>query len=230
MTSRTVTVVNQLGLHARAAARFVHLATRFESQIRVARDTKVMDGKSIMGILLLAAARGTTITISADGAGRSRRPSTRWRSWSNPDLVRNRGTPERHRRLGRHGRRPGAGRHPAHAGHPVSDRARSRGARAVGARARARCARTSSSSRSAGASPSSRAPTWPSIFDAQLLMLDDPMLRRPRRDDRAATSASTPNGRCSARSTSWPPSSTTSTIRICTSARATCTTSPAACA
>ena len=58
---------NQLGLHARAAARFVHLATRFVSQIRVARESKVMDGKSIMGILLLAAARGTTITISAEG-------------------------------------------------------------------------------------------------------------------------------------------------------------------
>ena len=69
--SRTVTVVNQLGLHARAAAKFVHLATRFESQIRVIRDTKVMDGKSIMGILLLAAARGTAITVKADGAGRT---------------------------------------------------------------------------------------------------------------------------------------------------------------
>ena len=67
MTIRTATVVNQLGLHARAAARFVHLATRFESQIRVTRETKVMDGKSIMGILLLAAGRGTTITITADG-------------------------------------------------------------------------------------------------------------------------------------------------------------------
>jgi phosphocarrier protein HPr len=66
--SREVTVVNQLGLHARAAARFVHLATRFHAQIRVGRDTKIMDGKSIMGILLLAAARGTTLTISADGA------------------------------------------------------------------------------------------------------------------------------------------------------------------
>ena len=71
-----MTVVNQLGLHARAAAKFVHLATRFESQIRVVRDTKVMDGKSIMGILLLAAARGTAITVEADGAderGRGRR-------------------------------------------------------------------------------------------------------------------------------------------------------------
>ena len=67
MTSRSVTVTNPLGLHARAAARFVHLATRFSSQIRVARDAKVMDGKSIMGILLLAAARGSTLTISAEG-------------------------------------------------------------------------------------------------------------------------------------------------------------------
>ena len=68
MTSRSVTVVNALGLHARAAARFVQLAARFTAQVRVARDAKVMDGKSIMGILLLAAARGTTITISAEGS------------------------------------------------------------------------------------------------------------------------------------------------------------------
>ena len=67
MTSHTVTVSNALGLHARAAARFVHLASRFESHIRVTRDGKVMDGKSIMGILLLAAARGTAILISAEG-------------------------------------------------------------------------------------------------------------------------------------------------------------------
>lgn len=67
MTSRQVTVVNALGLHARAAARFVHLATRFAAQVRVGRDGRVMDGKSIMGILLLAAARGTTLTISAEG-------------------------------------------------------------------------------------------------------------------------------------------------------------------
>jgi phosphocarrier protein HPr len=67
MTSQTVTVVNQLGMHARAAAKFVHLATRYQSHVRVARDSREMDGKSIMGILLLAAARGTAITISADG-------------------------------------------------------------------------------------------------------------------------------------------------------------------
>ena len=68
MISQSVTVVNQLGMHARAAAKFVHLAGRFESRVRVARDQREMDGKSIMGILLLAAARGSTITISADGA------------------------------------------------------------------------------------------------------------------------------------------------------------------
>ena len=68
MTSRAVTVVNQLGMHARAAAKFVHLATRYEAHVTVARDEHTMDGKSIMGILLLAAARGSTITISADGS------------------------------------------------------------------------------------------------------------------------------------------------------------------
>ena len=67
MTTRSVTVVNPLGMHARAAARFVHLATRFQARVRVARDLREMDGKSIMGILLLAAARGTRLTISAEG-------------------------------------------------------------------------------------------------------------------------------------------------------------------
>ena len=67
MTSQTVIVVNQLGMHARAAAKFVHLATRYESRVKVARDRREMDGKSIMGILLLAAAQGSAITISADG-------------------------------------------------------------------------------------------------------------------------------------------------------------------
>src|SRR3954453_1301714 len=67
MTSRSVTVVNQLGMHARAAAKFVHLATRFQSKVRVSRHGREMDGKSIMGILLLAAARGSIITITADG-------------------------------------------------------------------------------------------------------------------------------------------------------------------
>jgi phosphocarrier protein len=67
MTSRQVLIVNQLGLHARAAAKFVHLAGRFQAQVNVARAGRQMDGKSIMGVLLLAAARGTTIVISAQG-------------------------------------------------------------------------------------------------------------------------------------------------------------------
>jgi phosphocarrier protein len=67
VTSRSVAVVNQLGMHARAAAKFVHMAARYESNVRVARAAREMDGKSIMGILLLAAARGSTLTISAEG-------------------------------------------------------------------------------------------------------------------------------------------------------------------
>jgi phosphocarrier protein len=67
MTTREVVVPNRLGLHARAAAKFVHAATRFRSRILVRRDSRTMDGKSIMGVLLLAAARGSTIVISADG-------------------------------------------------------------------------------------------------------------------------------------------------------------------
>lgn len=67
MTARSVSIVNQLGFHARAAAKFVHVASRFDARVRVARGGKEMDGKSILGLLLLAAAHGTTITISADG-------------------------------------------------------------------------------------------------------------------------------------------------------------------
>ena len=67
MISCAVTVTNPLGLHARAAARFVHAASAFESRIRVARGGREMDGKSIMGLLLLAAAQGTLLTISATG-------------------------------------------------------------------------------------------------------------------------------------------------------------------
>jgi phosphocarrier protein HPr len=67
MTSKRVKVVNQLGMHARAAAKFVHLASRFQSRVQVAREARQMDGKSIMGILLLAAACGSTLTITAEG-------------------------------------------------------------------------------------------------------------------------------------------------------------------
>jgi phosphocarrier protein HPr len=67
VTSCEVAIVNPLGLHARAAARFVHTASGFSARIRVARGEREMDGKSIMGLLLLAAAQGCLITISASG-------------------------------------------------------------------------------------------------------------------------------------------------------------------
>jgi phosphocarrier protein HPr len=67
VTACTVKIINPLGLHARAAARFVHTASGFAARIRVARGGREMDGKSIMGLLLLAAGQGSTITITADG-------------------------------------------------------------------------------------------------------------------------------------------------------------------
>ena len=64
-----MTIVNPLGLHARAAARFVHTASALRARRSAsAAGAREMDGKSIMGLLLLAAAQGTSITISADGA------------------------------------------------------------------------------------------------------------------------------------------------------------------
>ena len=67
MPACRVTVVGPLGLHARAAARFVRLAGRFRAGIQVARGDRRVDGKSILGLLLLSAARGTVLDISADG-------------------------------------------------------------------------------------------------------------------------------------------------------------------
>jgi phosphocarrier protein len=64
---RDVQIRNRLGLHARAAARFVHAANRFRSKITVSRDGRTMDGKSILGILLLAASQGTWMEVAAEG-------------------------------------------------------------------------------------------------------------------------------------------------------------------
>ena len=67
MGSRTVDVTNPLGLHARAAARFVHAASEFEADITVAHGSRTVDGKSIMGLLLLTAPQGGQLTIQARG-------------------------------------------------------------------------------------------------------------------------------------------------------------------
>jgi phosphocarrier protein len=67
MVQREIEIRNRLGLHARAAARFVHAANRFRSRVTLTRGGRTMDGKSILGILLLAASHGTRMTLAADG-------------------------------------------------------------------------------------------------------------------------------------------------------------------
>jgi phosphocarrier protein len=68
MISGNVTIINSLGLHARAAAQLVNCASGFESTVRVIRGTRPVNGKSIMGVLTLAAAKGTELIIEADGS------------------------------------------------------------------------------------------------------------------------------------------------------------------
>jgi len=67
MISREVTICNKLGLHARAASKLVNCASRFASEIWLQRGEREINGKSIMGVLTLAAGRGTQITVHADG-------------------------------------------------------------------------------------------------------------------------------------------------------------------
>jgi phosphocarrier protein len=67
LTVREVEIKNKLGLHARAAAKLVHCAARFKSDIKIRKGDEEVDGKSILGILLLAAGRGAVITVKADG-------------------------------------------------------------------------------------------------------------------------------------------------------------------
>jgi phosphocarrier protein len=67
MPTRTVTIVNELGLHARAAAEFTRLASQFEASVFVSRDGTEVNGKSIMGVLMLAAHCGSRIDIRAEG-------------------------------------------------------------------------------------------------------------------------------------------------------------------
>jgi phosphocarrier protein HPr len=68
MAQARVTIINPLGLHARAAAKFVKLAQKFAADIRVGRDGQEVGGTSILGLLMLAAGPGDTISIAAEGA------------------------------------------------------------------------------------------------------------------------------------------------------------------
>ncbi len=67
MLKQTITIVNKLGLHARAATKLVRLASQFDSSIQVKRKQREVNGKSIMGVMLLAAAKGCEIELSVDG-------------------------------------------------------------------------------------------------------------------------------------------------------------------
>ncbi|MDQ6988336.1 MAG: HPr family phosphocarrier protein, partial [Mariprofundaceae bacterium] len=67
MLKHTLTIQNKLGLHARASAKLVAQASRFPCHIGIQRDGVEVNGKSIMGIMMLAAAQGTAITLIADG-------------------------------------------------------------------------------------------------------------------------------------------------------------------
>jgi len=63
----SVDIVNERGLHARASARFVKLASAFDAEVRVTKDDQTVDAQSIMGLMMLAAGPGSTIEISAEG-------------------------------------------------------------------------------------------------------------------------------------------------------------------
>ncbi|HWR97527.1 MAG TPA: HPr family phosphocarrier protein [Candidatus Methanoperedens sp.] len=67
MISRELTIVNKLGLHARAASHLVKVASGFAAQITVGRGGATANAKSIMGLMLLAAAKGQTVTVAAEG-------------------------------------------------------------------------------------------------------------------------------------------------------------------
>ncbi len=67
MIEKSITIINKLGLHARAAAKFVTIASDFNSNIQVARNARTVNGKSIMGLMMLAAAKGTDIIVQING-------------------------------------------------------------------------------------------------------------------------------------------------------------------
>lgn len=67
MAKKEFTILNKLGIHARPAAQFVKMANRFEANVFVEKDGEEVDGKSIMGLMMLAAGHGSVISVSSDG-------------------------------------------------------------------------------------------------------------------------------------------------------------------
>jgi phosphocarrier protein len=67
MITNKIKIINQLGLHARASAKFVSTAARFQSHIDVTKDSQTVNGKSIMGVMMLAANKGSELTLEIEG-------------------------------------------------------------------------------------------------------------------------------------------------------------------
>ncbi len=67
MIRQEIAIINKLGLHARAAAKFVGLASQFNAEISLSRDGRAVNGKSIMGVMMLAAAKGSVLELKAEG-------------------------------------------------------------------------------------------------------------------------------------------------------------------
>ena len=67
MRKTTITIINKLGLHARASAKFVSTAARFQSRLDVTKDAQTINGKSIMAVMMLAANKGSELTLNIDG-------------------------------------------------------------------------------------------------------------------------------------------------------------------
>ncbi|RVU30677.1 MULTISPECIES: HPr family phosphocarrier protein [Neptunomonas] len=68
MVEKQITIINKLGLHARAAAKLINTTSRFSADIRLNKDGREVDGKSIMAVMMLAASKGTTLLVSAEGS------------------------------------------------------------------------------------------------------------------------------------------------------------------
>jgi phosphotransferase system HPr (HPr) family protein len=68
MPSKEITITNKLGIHARPAAQFVKTANRFKAEVSVEKDGEEIDGKSIMGLMMLAAGHGSVLVLTTEGA------------------------------------------------------------------------------------------------------------------------------------------------------------------